>query len=89
MAKKNIKKINELYDSGTSYIVLTTSRPSLYEEKTLKELSDKGISFHKIIMGLPHAKRILINDFSGTNSYPSSLAINIARNTDQLGEYLD
>ena len=85
---KNVEKINELYSSGFAYIVLTTSRPLMFENETLKELSEKGINFHKIIMGLPHTKRVLVNDFSGTNSYPSSLAINIARNSDTLGEYL-
>ena len=35
-------------------------------------------------MNLPHGRRILVNDFSNTNPYPSALAINIERNSQEL-----
>ena len=46
------------------------------------------VLFDKLIMDLPHSKRILINDFSSSNSYPTSEAINIKRDENKLNEYL-
>jgi hypothetical protein len=38
-------------------------------------------------MDLPHAKRILINDFAPTNPYPTAVAINLERNSSNLQNY--
>jgi hypothetical protein len=43
--------------------------------------------FDNLIMGLPHAKRYLINDFSPSNPFPTSVSINIERNKDNLVNY--
>lgn len=80
----NIKTINELYNSSTKYIVITTSRPETARKKTVLELKEKKIKYHQLIMGLPHAKRLLVNDFSETNSFPTAEAINIYRNSSDL-----
>ena len=39
-------------------------------------------------MGLPHCKRVIINDFAKSNPYPSCEAINLPRNFDNLAEFL-
>ena len=39
-------------------------------------------------MGVLHSGRILINDFAATNPYPTSVAINLPRNSKNLKEYL-
>jgi hypothetical protein len=39
-------------------------------------------------MGLPHAKRIVINDFAASNIYPSCSAINLHRDTEKLREFI-
>jgi hypothetical protein len=39
-----------------------------------------------IITELPHGKRILINDFSNTNPYPSATAVNVVRDSKELAD---
>ena len=85
--QSNIDYLNKLYSTGRVRIVITTSRPKQYYQKTIDELQDKQISFDDIIMGLPHAQRILINDFAKSNPYPSCSALNIPRNNDNLEDY--
>ena len=55
---------------------------------TLEELKDKGIEYDQVIMGLPHSRRVLINDFAKSNPYPSATAINMPRNKTDLKELL-
>lgn len=85
---KNIDTIKKLYSDRKTYIVITTSRPEEYYEDTINELKQKEIPFDKLIMGLPHSQRIIINDFSNSNKYPSCSAINIQRNSEDLENYL-
>lgn len=84
----NVKIINELYDSTYSTIVITTSRKESYRKITVDQLNKFGIKYHKIIFDLPHAHRVLINDYSTTNKYPSCSSINIKRNDDILMDIL-
>lgn len=86
--ENNINYLKELHASGKVKIILTTSRPSKTRNLTIKELQEKGIPFDELIMDLPHCKRILINDFAKSNPFPSCEAINIARNSDNLMEFL-
>jgi len=86
--KENIDTINRLYDSGKAYIVLTTSRSHTNRDLTIKELKDKNIKYHLLITNLPHAKRIVINDFAATNPFPACGAINLPRNDNNLSDYL-
>lgn len=85
--QKNIDYINKLYSTGRVKIIITTSRPKEYYQKTIDELKDKKIPFDDIVMGLPHAQRILVNDFAKSNPYPSCSALNIPRNNDNLEDY--
>ena len=36
------------------------------------ELNQKQIPYDKLLMGLPHSQRTIINDFSNSNKFPSS-----------------
>jgi 2-C-methyl-D-erythritol 4-phosphate cytidylyltransferase len=85
---ENVEYINRLYDSGKTHIVLSTSRSQLFADVTRKQLNDIGLRFHDIIFNLPHAKRILINDYSGSNPYPSAIAINLDRDSQKLSHLL-
>jgi len=87
--QENIDYLNELYSSGKVKIILTTSRPEEYKETTLNEMKEKGISYDQLIMGLPHAQRVVINDFARSNPYPSAKAINIPRNANNLREFFE
>lgn len=72
--------INELYDSGNVEIILTTSRGYEFEDETKFQLDRNGIKYHRLIMGLMHCRRIIVNDFADSNPYPSCSAVNIKRN---------
>ena len=85
--KKNIKWLQDLYHKENTQIVITTSRPSKYKSITEEELKGHNIPYDKIVMGLNHSKRTVINDFSPTNPYPSCGAINISRDSDNLNEH--
>jgi hypothetical protein len=82
----NIAKLNALYDAGKTRIILTTSRKEGLE--TEQQLTRLGIKYHQIIFGLPHSQRVIINDYSNTNPYPSALAICLKRDEDNLGDLL-
>jgi hypothetical protein len=86
--KKNIDRINNLYDEGKSRIILTTSRDEEHRYITEQQLKRVGLKYHQLVMGLLNAKRILINDFSLTNKFPSSVAINLERDKDTLENYI-
>lgn len=84
----NIEMLQKLHKQGKTYIVITTSRPEDFRYETIRELTQKHIPYDKLIMDLPHAQRIVINDFANSNTFPSCASINIPRNTDTLSEYL-
>lgn len=82
--QNNANCINRLYESGKVKIIITTSRDEKSRQTTVKQLNKYHIKYHDLYMGLPHGKRILINDFSPTNPYPSAISINIKRDDDSL-----
>ena len=84
----NVARLMELFEEGNAYVVLTTSRSDEYRKTTELELRDFGIRYHQLLMGLPHCSRILINDFSFTNPYPSAIAINLSRDSETLENYI-
>ena len=86
--RENIDTLNKLYDTGKVSVVMTTARFEKYRELTENQLDREGLKYHNLIMGLPHAKRIVINDFAASNPYPSCEAINLVRNTGRLEEFL-
>lgn len=87
--QENIDYLNELYASGKVKIILTTSRPEKHRGSTVFEMEEKGIPYDQLIMGLPHAQRVVINDFARSNPYPSAKAINIPRNANNLREFFE
>ena len=78
---------NYLSKSKDSKLIITTSRPETEKNNIESFLINHDIKCHEIITGLPHAKRLLINDFSSSNSYPSCEAINLPRNSSKLSDY--
>lgn len=87
--QENIDYLNQLYQSGKVKIILTTSRPEEHRGTTVFEMEEKGIHYDQLIMGLPHAQRVVINDFAKSNPYPSAKAINIPRNANNLKEFFE
>ncbi len=86
--QNNIDHLNHLHKTKKVKIILTTSRPDCMRESTENELREKGVLYDKLITGLPHCKRVIINDFAKSNPYPSCEAINLPRNSDNLKEFL-
>lgn len=84
---ENVELIKKLYEEGNQ-IVLTTSRKEKYRKVTEKQLKKLGIEYHSIVMGLYHSQRILINDFTNSNPYPSAVAVNIPRDSNNLNAVL-
>jgi uncharacterized HAD superfamily protein len=84
--QSNIDSLKSI--ASHSHIVLTTSRTLDYEIATRDALKRYGVPYNDIIFGLPHSRRVLINDFSATNPYPSAVALNIKRNDDNLNDLL-
>lgn len=85
----NIFALNRLHKSGKVKIIITTARSSTQKEITKSQLKCNGILYDELIMDLPHAKRIIINDFSKSNPYKSCDAINIQRNENNLRQMLE
>lgn len=86
--EENVSIINQIYDSGLGEIILLTSRSEEVAEVTRQQLERINIRYHRILFGLLHAKRIIVNDFSKSNPYPSCEAINISRDSNQLADVL-
>ena len=83
----NCAFLRSLHATGTVQLIITTARPDSSRAATIKFLNDNEIPFDKIIFGLFHARRILINDFSNSNPYPTATAINLPRDSDNLALY--
>ncbi len=80
--------IDHLKSLKNTYIVITTSRAEKFRKITENQLKKLKIPYNQLIMGLLHSKRYLINDHSSTNIFPTSIAINLNRNSDNLKDYL-
>lgn len=67
-----------------SKIIFCTSRPSTFKTITIDSLDALGFKNYEILFDLPHAPRVMINDYSLTNPYPTSISINVPRDDDQF-----
>lgn len=85
---RNVELINRLQATGRVQVLVTTTRKEAYRDITLKQLQDIGLVYNEVVFNLPHARRIVVNDYSLTNPYPSCQAINIKRDSDDLEELL-
>lgn len=79
------EKINALFGQG-NYIVIISSRPEAFRAVTEGQLRKDHVRYHQLVMGVYHATRIAVNDFSPTNPYPSVVAINTERDS---GDFVD
>lgn len=82
--QKNIDRLNRLCAGGKGYLVVTTSRPKSEMKETMKYIIKLGIKYDQVIFGLPHSRRVLINDHSVTNPYPAAIAVSIDRNQEDI-----
>jgi hypothetical protein len=86
--KENLGAISEILRNQTVELIIVTSRPDTEKKFIINTLKKFNIRPKHIITNLLHAKRYLINDYSVTNPYPSSISINIERDSKKLGSIL-
>lgn len=87
--QENIDVLNRLHDTGRVHIVVTTARKEDHREVTIEQLDRVGMKYDSIIFGLPHGKRIVINDYAPSNPFKSCDSVNIRRNSTDLKEMLE
>jgi hypothetical protein len=85
--ENNVRTLRRLAGEGAQ-IVFCTSRSESHRADLERSLKTLDISWHSIVMGCNHSQRVMINDFANTNPYPSSRAINICRDGDDLDKYM-
>lgn len=61
-------------------VIFTTARSEDVSEVTERAIREAGIHDFRILYGLPHAPRLLINDVHFSNPWPAASAINAPRN---------
>ena len=81
---ENVEYIKSLKSTGRIQLILTTARTEKFALDTEKQLKDAGIEYDKILYGMLHAKRVIINDHSNSNPYPSCEAYSVQRDADNL-----
>ena len=69
-------------------IIFTTSRAEKHRKHTMDVLDELGFGDCELIMAVHHTKRVLINDYATTNPYPTAVAINIKRDSEDLGDMI-
>lgn len=87
--KDNLEYLQKIVKDEKKQIIFTTSRSEDHRGFLENELLKCGFKNFKLLMSLNHSKRYIVNDFSKTNPYPSAVAVNIERNSNNLSEYLN
>ena len=61
------------------YIIIVTARPESLRNVTIRQLEERGIFYHQLIMGLPHCTRYVINDAKPSKA-KTAFGITVPRN---------
>ena len=69
-------------------LVFVTARKKRYEEYTNKILTEMGFVNYVLVMETNHSRRVLINDYANSNPFPSAVALNLKRDSDNLGDMI-
>jgi histidinol phosphatase-like enzyme len=75
-----LEKLSE-WDRKGYNIILTTGRRESTRKRTEEQLSELGLYYDQLIMGIGGGERILINDRKPFCSQDTAIAINLKRNT--------
>ena len=86
---ENLDTISRLQASSMLYLVITSSRPESEKGYIAKRLAEFKVYPDQYVMGLPHTRRVLVNDFSLTNPFPSAISVNVERDSKLLSSILD
>lgn len=85
----NVECLSDLQKNGKIYLIITSSRPEKEDTYIREKLSELGLYPDRMILGLPHGRRVLINDYSLTNAYPSAIALNLERDSKNLASLVN
>jgi len=69
-------------------LVFVTARKKKYEDYTNKMLTEMGFVDYVLVMEVNHSRRVLINDYASSNPFPSAVALNLKRDSDNLGDMI-
>jgi len=86
---ENLQTISRMQKAKLLYLIITSSRPESEIRYLQERLAEFEVKPDRYIMGLPHTRRILVNDFSPTNPYPTAMSINIERDGKMLSDILN
>lgn len=81
--EENIAVVRQLALRG-GQIIITTSRLESLRQLTEAQLARWKVPYAQLVMNCRHQQRVVINDYSRTNPYPSCVALNVARNSKEL-----
>jgi phosphatidate phosphatase PAH1 len=81
-----IEKLLEWRSRGF-YIIITTARPEGVRTITESQLSNMGIFYNQLVMGLPTGPRTVINDIKPDGTLTAN-SVNLKRNTGLEGVVL-
>jgi len=74
-------------DEGAT-IIFATSRSDDVSEITENALRKLGFNVPNVIYNLPHSPRVMVNDITTTNPYPSAQALNVPRDDNDFWKKL-
>ncbi len=83
----NIATLLEWQRNGAQ-IVFMTARAESCRARTAASLEATGLKPHALIMDCRHGRRLLVNDHTKSNPYPSAVGISVPRDSPTLGDYL-
>jgi hypothetical protein len=86
---ENLQTISRMQKSGLLYLIITSCRPESEIDYLRRRLAEFGVEPDRYVMGLPHTRRILANDYSPTNPYPTAISVNVERDGKMLSSILD
>lgn len=87
--QENLRAIAQLQREDRLYLVVTSCRPRTEEAYVTENLGRFGVKVDQFVMGLPHSRRLLVNDHSLTNPYPSAISVNLDRDSEKLSVILE
>ena len=80
-----VKDLFQEWDRKAYNIILLTGRRESYREDTERQLSEAGIFYDQLVMGVNNGARVLINDMKPNGTEPMAIAVNLERNKGMEG----
>lgn len=68
------------WDANGYYIILVTGRRESMRALTEKQLTDAGLFYDQLVMGIGGGVRVLVNDLKPDGASETAIAINLERN---------